>query len=142
MILPGPIVNRLYRLIWHNLNAFAEYSRRRATGHSAATEKVFLSTTTINEIKIDEIDDGASDAILPGVYSDIEALEGISGNDAISNASEQHALGQSGSSLDQMDDQIALGVEKPAQPSLHVSIFPSNLSASNYDGLILRVTYM
>ena len=42
-----------------------------ATGHSDEAEKVFLSITTRNEIKLDEIDDGASDAILPAIYSDI-----------------------------------------------------------------------
>src|SRR6218665_1218225 len=83
-----------------------------ASDHSDEVEKVFLSTTTRNETKIDEIDDGASDDILPGICSDREVLEG-----EIDKASEQHKLGQSGSSLDQMDDQSDLGVENPAQSS-------------------------
>ena len=57
-------------------------------------------------------------------------------NDARPNASEQHELRQSGSSLDQMNDQTDLGVEKPAQPSL--STFPSKPIGKKLRRLILR----
>ena len=76
------------------MNTFAECNRQCATNYNNEAKKVFLSTTTWNEIKIDEIDDDASDAILPAIYSGIEALEGKSDNDARPNAIEQPELRQ------------------------------------------------